>query len=419
MIKKNIILALLGGICIGIAILLLIAATVHAESAFLLLSYRWPFAPIVITPMGFVLIAWLVRRFFKGAQGSGIPQTVSAVKFPYSANSKEYLSLPALLGKYLIIPAYLCGGSLGYEGPAVQIGAGIMATLQKYLGVQKDYLQRSLIIAGGAAGLAAAFCAPLTGIVFALEELIRDHKWSTMSYLLIVVVISVLICDLPIGHYTFLGHSMDTGMVSLHGYGYLWVLICGILGGFAGSIFSLVLLYISKKCYAFTHRRPVITAAIAGLLVAVVGLLSGGHTAGCGEAEVRAIAEGQSLPFFYAPLKMLATLFTYLAGIPVGLFAPSIAIGAGFGQLLDPLLPASVMPHAVMLLMMTAYLCGVIQAPLTSFVVIMEISGQETMLLPLIMTSLIAKIVARLLLRRPLYDSQLLLARIRQQNQSM
>lgn len=359
-----------------------------------------------------MLIAWLVRRFFPGSQGSGIPQTLTGARFPYSANTKEYLSLPALLGKYLIIPAYLVGGSLGYEGPAVQIGAAIMATLQKYLGVQKDHIQRTLIIAGGAAGLAAAFCAPLTGIVFAAEELIRSYKWNTMYCVLVTVILSVLICDLPIGHYTFLGHTMDKGFVSLQGYGYVSILVCGILGGLAGSIFSVTLLYLSKKLYAFTHKRPLLTAALAGLLVAGIGWLSGGHTAGCGEAEARAIASGQTLPLFYAPLKMLATLFTYLAGIPVGLFAPSIAIGAGFGQLLSPILPANVAPNAIMLLMMTAYLCGVIQAPLTSFVVIMEISGQETMLLPLIATSLIAKIVAKSVSRRPLYDSQLLLTRL-------
>ncbi len=394
-----------GGIVVGLACLILITASAIAENWFLILITRWPYIPLLITPAGFIIITWLTHTFFKGAQGSGIPQTLFAIKSPHSHRAQSYLSLKALIGKYLVVLAYLCGGSLGYEGPAVHLGAAVMATIEKFLRVERQHIQRGLIVAGGAAGLAAAFSAPLTGIVFAIEELSKAYKGKLTSYILFAIILSGLSCYIFLGHYTFLGHAMDDIPGNLHGFfSYLSIPVCGVIGGALGSLFGIVLVYGNKKLHQLKGRYIFLIAGVAGLVVALISIYSHGYTSGCGDRAVRAIAAGQGSSLLYAPLKMLATLATYLAGIPVGLFAPSLAIGAGLSHWMVLLLPQA-NPQAVLLLIMVAYLCGVTQAPLTSFTIVMEITGQDAMLLPLMATSLIAKLIAGAIAKTPMYEA--------------
>jgi H+/Cl- antiporter ClcA len=138
--------------------------------------------------------------------------------------------------------------------------------------------------------------------------------------------------------------------------------------------------------------------------VAALGALSGSLTYGTGYAEARSILENHAhLGWFYAPARALATLLSYLSGIPAGLLAPSLSVGAGLGQVLaDHLGQSSAVPFAI--LGMCGYLAGVTQAPLTSFVIVMEMTAQHAMVLPLMVTSAIATAISRLM-SRPLYQT--------------
>jgi H+/Cl- antiporter ClcA len=148
--------------------------------------------------------------------------------------------------------------------------------------------------------------------------------------------------------------------------------------------------------------RFLLFAALCGILVAAIGYFAGGLTYGTGYAEARSVLEGQvHLPWYYAPARAMATLVAYLSGIPAGLLAPSLSVGAGLGQVVADLgsQPTAV-PFAI--LGMCGYLAGVTQAPLTSLVIVMEMTTQHAMVLPLMVTAAIATAISKLL-SPPLY----------------
>jgi H+/Cl- antiporter ClcA len=152
-------------------------------------------------------------------------------------------------------------------------------------------------------------------------------------------------------------------------------------------------------------RRPIAFAALCGLVIAVLGILSGGTTYGTGYTQARHLVEGHAvLPPTYFVLKLAATIVSYLSGIPGGIFAPSLAVGAGLGDLLAKLMPAAP-SGAVVLLGMVAYFSGAVQAPITATVIVMEMTDNQAMTIPLMATSFLAFGMSRLVCRRALYGA--------------
>jgi H+/Cl- antiporter ClcA len=137
-----------------------------------------PWIVWVLAPCGFAGIAWLTRRFFRGAEGSGIPQTIFALRADSGEIGTLLLRPRVVMGRVgLAAAGLLCGGSIGREGPTVHVGAVIIHTLSKWMPhIRGEERQHALVLAGGAAGVAAAFNTPLAGIVFAIEELSRSSK---------------------------------------------------------------------------------------------------------------------------------------------------------------------------------------------------------------------------------------------------
>ena len=146
-------------------------------------------------------------------------------------------------------------------------------------------------------------------------------------------------------------------------------------------------------------------AASCGLAVAILGVLSHGQTYGTGYDQARGMVEATTtLPASYGVLKFLATVISYISGIPGGLFAPSLSVGAALGQGLSHLLPAAP-AGAVVLLGMVGYFSGVVQAPITSAVIVMEMTDDQRVTVPLLATSFLAFGVSRLICHRPLYTA--------------
>jgi H+/Cl- antiporter ClcA len=268
--------------------------------------------------------------------------------------------------------------------------------------------RRILLLAGGAAGIAAAFNTPLAGIMFAIEELSKNHVFNANSSSLVTVIVSGLIPLALLGNYTYFGTSgtnleWDSGMST--------ILICGIVGGMAGGIFSRILLRVSfdttSKLAKFIGRRPLAFAALCGLGVALLGLATDHLVFGTGYQPTRSmLEESGSLPWYFGIAKMLATLLSTLSGIPGGVFAPSLAVGAGIGDNLATLLPTSYAPHsAIVLLTMAAYLSGVTRAPVTAFIIMMEMTDSHHMLLPLMAASVVASAASKLISPIPLYHA--------------
>ncbi len=190
------------------------------------------FAPLLITPLGFIICAYCARRYFPGSQGSGIPQTIAARQTRDVQIRSKLVSLRIAVGKLLLTPlAIMFGASVGREGPTVQVGAAIMLATGKVFGRSS---QHGLILAGGAAGVAAAFNTPLAGIVFAIEELSRAFERRTNGFVLSAIIFAGISSIAVMGNYTYFG----TTSASIDIYAWPAVVVCGLVGGLAGGLFS-------------------------------------------------------------------------------------------------------------------------------------------------------------------------------------
>jgi len=390
---------LVGLICAALAIL-----AEHANAAFVRLAHFNPYLPLVVTPLGMMAIAWLTTRFFPGAQGSGIPQAIAALSIP---GKSAILSLRIAVGKIvLVLLGLLAGGSIGREGPSVHIGASIMYSIGRLVRFPPHYMERGLILAGSAAGVAAAFNTPLAGIMFAIEEMSRSFENRTSGIVTVAVVLAGVTALAVLGPYHYFGVIRTPAAPDLE----IWVavLLCGILGGSAGGAFGYLLLSGSAKIAPYASRTPLRVAFIAGLALALIAYASGYSASGTGYAEAKAILNGSGeYDPWYSLSKFFATIASYLTGIPGGLFAPSLATGAGVGSNLAhwfPVAPVS----AMVLLGMVGYFSGVVQSPLTAFVIVIEMTAENDMLLPMLATSFIAYGASYLVNPRPLYHTMAL-----------
>lgn len=397
-----------GAIGVGLAATAFALASDAAHAGFERLLAIAPWLPLLLTPLVFAGVAWLTRRYFRGAAGSGIPQMIAAQRLPEGAARDAVLSLRVAAAKMVLTCAAMAGGaSVGREGPTVQVGAALLYNLRRLVRFPRHLAERGLIIAGGGAGVAAAFNTPLAGIVFAIEEMARSFEERSSGTLLTAVIIAGLAAVYVQGDYTYFGSSQD----SLQGpREWLGVLLCGLAGGLLGGGFSRLLLGFSLRglpgrAGAFVRNRPVVFAAGCGFALALIGLASGNAVYGSGYNEARALIEGtQPASAAYGFWKMLATFVSFISGIPGGLFAPSLSAGAGIGQAIAGFVSAA-SPGALIVIGMAAYFAGVVQAPITAFVIVMEMTDKHDMLVPLMLASLLATAVSRMLCPRPLYKA--------------
>ncbi|MBB5564095.1 H+/Cl- antiporter ClcA [Rhizobium lentis] len=269
-----------------------------AQRAFagLTTSGEWGFLlPLVITPLGFMLSAYLAARFFPNVQGSGIPQAIAARHLRDPEDRTRLLSLRLLFGKIVLtVLGLLSGASIGREGPTVQVGASIMLAVARFGGMAQA---RGLILAGSAAGIAAAFNTPLAGIVFAIEEMSRTYESRANGLVLTAVILSGLAALGLAGSYNYFG-STSVAPASLRDWEL--VLVCGIGGGALGAAFSGLALHAGQHIRRFAQpqplRRMVLLAAVCGLAVAIIGMLSGGTTFGTGYDQAKGAVEANPLP---------------------------------------------------------------------------------------------------------------------------
>ncbi|MFC7553679.1 chloride channel protein [Pseudoroseomonas wenyumeiae] len=396
----------LGAVLVGVVAVGFAVAAEQAQHLFARMVTGQPLLVLLLAPAALALSLWLTQRFFPGAQGSGIPQVIAALHMQDPTRAGRLLTLRIAAGKVLLLLLGLLGGaSIGREGPTVQVGASIMHALGQWQRLPRPELVRVLVLAGGGAGVAAAFNTPLAGLVFAIEELSHSSfKARTGSLTLTAVVIAGLTAIGLVGNYIYFGQSsarLEMGLA--------WVAapLCGVLGGLAGGLFSSMLIHVPRLLPGAVKRvalhRPVLFAAGCGLLIALIGLASGGTSYGTGYEQAKLLVEGQpGVPESFAFWKLLATVVSYLSGIPGGIFAPSLSVGAGIGHWLGALLPGAP-ADAVVLLGMVAYFAGVVQAPITAGVIVLEMTGNHGMAVPLMGTALIGFAASRLACRRPLY----------------
>ncbi len=389
---------LVGAVAAGFAL-----AAGAADDGFHALAAKHPYLILLLPPAGLVLVAWLTRRFFPEAGGSGIPQAIAALDTKKETQRRRLLSLRIALGKIILTMLGLASGaSIGREGPTVHIGASVMASLGRLARFPPQAMERALILAGGAGGIAAAFNTPLAGILFAVEEMSRSFEERTSGTILVMVLLSGVTAVAILGNYTYFG---TTDAALTRPADWLAVLVCGVVGGALGGIFSNALILGSRRLAGFAGRHPMQLALYCGLAVSLIALISGGLTYGTGYQEAKGVVTGTAeLPMGYAILKMLATIASYLSGIPGGIFAPALATGAALGADLAPLF-APTPVGAIVLLAMVAYFTGVVQTPITGFVIVMEMTQNQAMLLPLMATAMLAFWTSRLICPHPIYQA--------------
>ncbi|WP_288379285.1 chloride channel protein [uncultured Massilia sp.] len=395
----------------ALAGLVVVGFTWLAESAFGLFEritgLAW-WLPLLWTPLCCGGIVWITRRYARGAGGSGIPQVMAALDPMLSGGRRPRLvSLRLSLAKIGLTSAGLLGGlSLGREGPSVQIAAGVMLTARRWLPKGSGVSAHSLLVAGGAAGIAAACNTPLAGIMFAIEELSRTPEQRNSGLIVAGIVLAGLIAVSVYGNGTHFGviHPGPIGLALL-GPGLLVALASGCAGGLFARLLLTSLRGVSPDWPSRMRARyPVRFAVGCGLAVAALGALSGGATYGSGNETTRGLLENEAaIPGAFVLFKFAATWLTAWSGVPAGIFAPSLSIGAGLGHDIALL---TGYPHgpALIALGMVGFLAAATQAPLTAFIIVMEMVDGHSMVLSLMACAVVASTVSRVL-SPPLYGA--------------
>ncbi|WP_244501513.1 chloride channel protein [Sphingomonas gellani] len=387
-----------GAIAVGVIAVLFAGASDQAGSAFDRFRRAWPWLPLLVTPLAFVGLTWTTRRCAPLARGSGIPQVMAASDDPEAARA-GLISVRTVVAKAaLTIGAVLAGASVGREGPTVQLAAATMGISHRMLSVP---LRRSAVIAGGAAGVAAAFNTPLAGVLFAIEELAAAYEQRVTLLVLSAMVIAGMVAQSLSGDYVYFG---AVGAHMSLGAALMVVPVAGLFGGLAGGGFARMMLAMSAgrvPLSRWSRANPLLFAGACGLLVAGLGVATG-LTWGTGYSAARAMILGVDAPWWFGPAKMAATLATAVAGLPGGIFAPSLAVGAGVGNLLRPLYPSDP-AGAVVILGMVAYFAGVVRAPLTAVIILAETTASRGLMLPMFATAFLADFASQAICREKLY----------------
>ncbi|CAE6853262.1 H(+)/Cl(-) exchange transporter ClcA [Paraburkholderia aspalathi] len=393
----------LGAIVTGLLAVLYAQLIDIGYNTFLRYATRYWWLPLPFTPAIGAASVWLTRRYFPGAEGSGIPQVIATLHGDGTL-APRLLSMRILVGKIAVSFLSILGGfTIGREGPTIHVGAALMFNLrrfypQRFRAIRGTELERRLALAGAAAGLSAAFNAPLAGVVFAIEELTRSFEQRTSGVLITAIIFAGVVSLGLQGNYTYFGtidvggHFPDLLVVA--------VLLIGAVSGVAGGLFCWLLLntrrWMPASVTSWRGRQPVAFGAACGLIVAVIGVTSGGHTFGSGYAEARAMLEGRTqLGVTYPLLKMASMVGSYLPGAPGGLFAPSLAIGAGIGNALHLIFGQMQLPMLIAL-GMVGYLAAVTQSPITAFVIVIEMINGHALVISLMATALISSQVSKL-----------------------
>ncbi|MGH8162740.1 MAG: chloride channel protein [Rhodanobacteraceae bacterium] len=394
-----------GGILVGLAAIVFAKLSNLAYAGFEHIIAISPFLPLVLTPGVFGLLAWLTEGKLKPTRGSGIPQVIATLGIEDDDFRNRLLSLPVSLGKMLLTLLGLLGGaSIGREGPTVHVGAGLMYWLGRRFGFSDPKAISRFILAGGGAGIAAAFNTPLAGVVFAIEELAGTYEHRFSGIVLTAVIFAGVVSLGVLGDYTYFG-QLNTSLTLLHSAAA--VLLCGVCGGIGGGLFSRIILLGDRgplaRIAALRRRAPVLFAIGCGLARAISGIASGSTIYGTGYAQARDLVQAtHGTAFAFGWEKLGANILSYWAGIPGGIFSPALAVGAGMGHTLAAIMPAGD-SSAMVLLGMAAFLAGVTQAPITSAIISLEMTAIQNMVIPILAVCLLARGISSLICHTPVY----------------
>jgi len=363
-----------------------------------------PWRRLLFPVVGSLGIGYLLYRFFPNARGSGVPQTKAAL---FARDGR--ITLRTVLGKFFCTSATLASGiPLGREGPSVQVGAGIGSVLGRALGLSKDQV-KNLIPVGAAAAIAAAFNTPLAAVVFALEEIMGDLNAPMMGGVVLASATAWVVLRLSLGDHPLFTvpeyHLVSSAEFAIYA-------VLGVAGGVVSAAFARLLLVMR----AWFLRLPRSTAwyqpLAGGLMVGLMGWFVP-QVLGVGYGFVGDALNGQMafrLMLLLLLLKLFAVTTCYASGNAGGIFGPSLFLGAMVGGSVGtvahhffPLLTAA--PGAYALVGMGAVFAGVVRTPMTSVLIIFEMTQDYAVIVPLMIANLVSLFVASLLQHEPIYEA--------------
>jgi len=352
---------------------------------------------------GSLVMGYLLYKYFPDARGSGVPQTKAAL---YARGG--FISFPTLLGKFFCTSVTLASGiPLGREGPAVQVGGGVASVLGRALGLKPERV-KALLPVGAAAAVAAAFNTPLAAVLFALEEVVGDLHAPVLGSVVIASATSWGVLRLLLGNEP-LFQTPQYQLVSS------WELIAYGLLGIAGGVVSAAFTQLLLRLRAWFKRQPAKTVwfqpVAGGLVVGVMGWFVP-SVMGVGYQYVGdALNDSLTLKLMLTllVLKLVATAVSYASGNAGGIFGPSLFLGAmlggAVGSVAQHFFPGHVAsPGAYALVGMGAAFAGIVRAPMTSVVMIFEITRDYAVIVPLMISNLVSYFISSRLQKEPIYE---------------
>src|SRR3954465_8957546 len=359
---------------------------------------------VLIPTLGSLVTGYLLYRYFPLARGSGIPQTRAAL-FIHDGR----ISLRSVVGKFVCCSISLASGiPLGREGPSVYIGSGLASTIARRLGLSRAQV-RSLIPVGGAAALAAAVNTPIAAVLFSLEEIVGDLHAPVLGSVVLASAASWMVLHLVLGDNP-LFHVPGYHLVSPAELGVYVVL--GVIGGFSSIAFVKLLLWLRAQFARMPRASLWIQPVAGGLTVGLLGYFAP-QILGVGYDQVERVLNGDVVlkaVVLLAVLKIIATSVAYASGNAGGIFGPSLFIGAMVGATVGSvahlLFPASTAgAGAYALVGMGVAFAGIIRTPLTSVIMIFEVTRDYTIIVPLMIANLIAFFISQKLQPEPIYEA--------------
>jgi len=391
------------GLAVGLAVVAFIVLTENL-GARMYPPGGSPWLRLLVPCAGSLIAGVLLVRFFPDARGSGIPQTRAAI---FAREGR--ISLRTVVGKFICCSATLASGvALGREGPSVQIGAGIASVIGRKLGLGPEKV-KALIPVGAAAALAAAFNTPIAAVLFTLEEVVGDMNTPVLGSVVVSSATAWLVLHLFLGDQPLfqvpayqLAHPSEFALYA----------VLGVAGGFISVLFTKSLLWLRGVFLAFPVRTRWMQPFAGGLVTGLLALAAPA-VMGVGYSYVSIALHGQmalGIMLLLLLLKMMATTVCYSSGNAGGIFGPSLFMGAmlggSLGSVAHQLFPNTVAsPGAYALVGMGAAFAGIIRTPMTSVIMIFELTRDYNIIVPLMIANLVSFLISHQFQRESIYEA--------------